>query len=131
MYITAGENSFELSTKLGTAAALELKFKLPIMQIFEKIDVAEIPELSDILAISAGKINDKDFRAALFENWDYLDLQLAVQELIARLMFSGTTEQIEAKLGKFPASVAQKNVIRGLLGIPIPSAPVTDSTGND
>ena len=32
------------------------------------------------------------------DNWDYTDLQSAVQELLTRLMFSGNDEQNERKL---------------------------------
>lgn len=132
MFITVGEREYELSTKLGTAMAIEKRFKLPLTQIFEKIGVAEIPELISILAIAAGKVGDADFSAGLSENWDYMDLQTTVQEMLARLMFSGTPEQVEAKLAKFPIPEQQKNVIRGLLGLPkaeIPAAPDVPNAG--
>lgn len=125
LIITAGTKTYELKTTLGTAMKLENKFKLPLTELFGKIDKAEINELTDILAIAADKQNEIEFKSQLYDNWDYTDLQMAVQELLARIMFSGTTEQIEHKLEKFPVSANQKNAIRSLLGIPLPAAPST------
>ena len=100
MFININGNEHELSTKLGISVKIEKKFRLPLTQVFEKIASAEIDELVDILAISANKLNDKDFKTEILENWDYVDLQSAVQELLARLMFSGDSEEVEEKIEK-------------------------------
>lgn len=130
MFINIGGAEYELSSKLGVAMSIERKFKMPLGQVFEKLETAEIPELVSILAIAAAKTGDAAFTAGIEENWDYLDLQLAVQELLTKLMFSGTPEQIEAKIEKYPVPENQKNAMREWLGIPTP-APATPSTGND
>ena len=79
MFININENEYELSTKLGISVKIEKKFRLPLTQVFDKIASAEIDELVDILAISANKLNDKDFKAEILDNWDYVDLQSANQ----------------------------------------------------
>ncbi len=127
MFIQVGEIEYELSTKLGIAQKIEKKFKMPLAQVFGRIGDAEIPELTGVLALAAGKADDLSFTSALLDNWDYIELQTAVQELLAKLMFSGTPEQVEAKIDKFPASAEGKNAIRELLGLP--KLPIT-STAN-
>ena len=117
MFININGNEYELSTKLGISVKIEKKFRLPLTQVFEKISSAEIDELVDILAISANKLNDKDFKTEILDNWDYVDLQSAVQELLARLMFSGDSEEVEEKIEKYPVGENQKNLIRRMLGI--------------
>ena len=117
MFININGNEYELSTKLGISVKIEKKFRLPLTQVFEKIASAEIDELVDILAISANKLNDKDFKTEILDNWDYVDLQSAVQELLARLMFSGDSEEVEEKIEKYPVGENQKNLIRRMLGI--------------
>jgi len=123
MFIQIGEKEYELSTKLGTAMAIERRFKIPVIQLFEKLNEATIDELVTIVEIAAKKTDDKTFRTEMLEHYDYLDLFHTVQGIVVRLMFSGTVEENEAKLAKYPASDEQKNVIRGLLGMPIPEAP--------
>lgn len=122
MFIKIGKNEYELSTKLGISLKIEKKFRLPLTQVFDKISAAEIDELVDILSISAGKVQDKSFREEILDNWDYTDLQCAVQELLSRLMFTGSDEDIEAKIEKYPVGEAQKNLIRGMLGLPVKSS---------
>ena len=117
MFININGNEYELSTKLGISVKIEKKFRLPLTQVFEKIASAEIDELVDILAISANKLNDKDFKTEILDNWDYVDLQSAVQELLARLMFSGDSTEVEEKIEKYPVGENQKNLIRRMLGI--------------
>ena len=117
MIINVNENKYELSTKLGISVKIEKKFRLPLTEVFEKIASAEIDELVDILAISANKLNDKDFKTEILDNWDYVDLQSAVQELLARLMFSGDSTEVEEKIEKYPVGENQKNLIRRMLGI--------------
>ena len=72
MFININGKEYELSTKLGISIKIEKKFKLPLTQVFEKIASAEIDELVDILAISANKLNDKDFKSEILDNWDFL-----------------------------------------------------------
>lgn len=131
MFITVGENEYELSTKLGVAVSLEKRFKLPLPDLFSHVSVAEIPELISILSIASGSLENKELSADIQDSWGYIDLQTSVQELLAKLMFSGTPEQIEAKIQKFPASEEQKNAIREMLGIPISETATPDSAGND
>lgn len=117
MFININGKKYELSTKLGISIKIEKKFRLPLTQVFEKIASSEIDELVDILAISANKLNDKDFKSEILDNWDYTDLQTNVQELLARLMFSGDSEEVEEKIKKYPVGENQKNLIRRMLGI--------------
>lgn len=112
MFIKVNENEYELSTKLGVSLKLEQRFKLQLAQIFDKIAAAEINELIDIISLSADKLNDKTFRNEILDAWDYTDLQYTVQELIARLMFTGTDDEIEAKVEKYPLGETQKNLMR-------------------
>lgn len=123
MFIEVGTNTYELKTKLGTSIKLEDKFKMPLMDIFSNIEKAEITELLSILAIASVNADDKDFvkkfKEDLTDNWDYTDLQSAVQELLTRLMFSGSDEQNEKKIDKFPVGEEQKNAFREMLGLPI------------
>ena len=121
MFIKVNENEYELSTKLGVSLKLEQRFKLSLSQIFNKITVADINELIDMISLSAGKFGDKDFRNEILDAWDYTDLQYTVQELIAHLMFIGTDDEVEAKVEKYPLGETQKNLIRKLLGIPLKS----------
>lgn len=125
MNITVGENTYELSTKLGTGKKIENHFKLPLVQIFGKLGEALSHELTDIIAIAAGKSGDKAFIAEIDDNWDYSDLYGAVQELVLRFQFSGTPEQIEKKLDKYPVGENEKNSLRELLGLPLPIATTT------
>lgn len=130
MIITAGASHFELNTKLGTVKRIEAAFKLPLIEIFKNIAAAETQEMIKLLAIAADRAGGEPFaelRRAIEDNWDYSDLMGAVQELVAKLQFSGTPEQIEAKLERYPADETQKNALRGLLGLPI----ITPSTGDD
>lgn len=133
MYIEVGEKRYELNTKLKTARQIESAFKLPINQLFSKLEEAEIRELIDLLAIAAGKADKESlptFRKEIEESWDYSDIFLAVQEMITRLIFSGDAEQIERKLAKYPFDEKQKNVIRDQLGIPlVPISEPEDGTG--
>lgn len=122
MFIKAGATEYELSTKLGVSLKIEKNFRLPLTQVFDKISVAEIDELIKILAIAADKVQDNSFKEQILQNWDYTDLQYTVQELLSKLMFTGTPEEIEEKVNKFPVGETQKNAIRGMLGIPLVSS---------
>jgi hypothetical protein len=128
MYITVGENTYELSTKLGTVKKIEDAFGIPMNQLFGKIGEATSTELIKMIALAA-KGDAPTIKKQIEEEWDYLDLFERVQELILRTMFAGTPEQNEKKLAKFPAGEDQKNEIRALLGMPIPTPP-EDGTGN-
>lgn len=131
MFIEVGTNTYELKTKLGTSIKLEDKFKMPLMDIFSNIEKAEITELLSILAIASVNADDKDFvkkfKEDLTDNWDYTDLQSAVQELLTRLMFSGSDEQNEKKIDKFPVGEEQKNAFREMLGLPIKAVSTENS----
>ena len=126
MIITVGEREFELKTKLGTAAALELKTKRPLASILGALGDATVTELIDMLLAAAGKEVGTELRELLSEHWDFIDLQTAVQELLVRLMFSGSPEDIERKMSKFPdMDEAQKNTFRQMLGLPMTGIPKT------
>lgn len=129
MFITLGDTEYELKNTLGVAERIETKFKKPLTEILAYVEAAVIPELITIIAIAAGMTGDAKLPEDIKDNWDYIELQTAVQELLARMMFSGTPEQVETKIEKFPGGEDAKNAIRGLLGIPIPVQP-TPSTGN-
>jgi hypothetical protein len=100
MVITVNGNEYELSTKLGTGKKIEEKFKVPLVQLFGKLGDALSNELTDIIAIAAGKTNDREFMQEIDDNWDYSDLYNTVQELVLRFQFSGSPADIERKLVK-------------------------------
>ena len=129
MFITVGTEEYELSTKLRVSKDIEKKFQMSFLEIFEKITRAEIHELLSILAIAAGKTGDASFYADIENEWDYMELLDTVQRLIAKLMYSGTPEQVEVKLDKHPGGEPEKNFIRGMLGLPKKEIP--DGTGNN
>lgn len=123
MYILVDGQEYELNTKLITSKRVEKKFNVPLGQLFSQLQNATVEELIKILAIAADKERDDSFRTAIESSWDYADIFLAVQELVARLTFSGDAESIEKKMQRYNLSEEQKNVFRGLLGIPIPEPP--------
>ena len=129
MFLTIGDTEYTLQTTLGTAESIEIKFQKPLMDVLIGIESAVIKELVTIIAIAAGKIGDSKLNEDIKAHMDYIELQSAVMELLARMMFSGTAEQVEKKLDKFAGGEQAKNVLRGLLGLPMPE-PVTPSTGN-
>lgn len=121
-------NEYELKTTLGTAVKIENKYKMSLTEVFGKLESAEIHELVCILSTAGGKENDVEFKNVILDNWDYTDLQMAVQELLIKLMFSGTEEQIENKLSKFPVDEHQKNVFREMLELPKVSLTANNSS---
>lgn len=120
--IQIGENTHPLSAKLIVAKRIETAFQTPLGTLFGRLNNAQLDELIKIVCISADRLNDKEFTTAIYENCDFSDLLFAVQEIIAHVLFSGTPEAIEAKLAKYPAGETEKNGLRALLGLPIPSA---------
>ena len=125
MTINLGNKEYTLKTTLGVAVALEQKFKLTLTQIMDKIGTAEIRELVDILKVSAGKDAGEDFATEVLDNLDYTGLMLAVQELLIKLMFSGTPEQNEDKISRLPGDEQTKNAMREMIGLP--TLPLTES----
>lgn len=118
MFITVGINEYELSTKLSVAVALEKKFKKPLVEILSKIGQADIPEMISMLQISAGKTDNINFTNEIQDNWDYTELSMAAQGLLANLMFGGTPEQQAEKIDKSEMHSAVKNQLRKLLNLP-------------
>lgn len=120
MYINVDGEQVELKTTLGVSRRMEERFKLPLFQIFDKLGAAEIDELVDLTVIASGLQGPeaKELARRILDSWDYSDLMLAVEGLLANLMFSGTPDEVEAKLERFPAAETQKNVMRGFLGLP-------------
>ncbi|MFT3951177.1 MAG: hypothetical protein QM689_04385 [Oscillospiraceae bacterium] len=129
--ITVADQTYELKTNLGTSFQIEEAFKMPLTEIFGKTDSAHVTELIKMLAIAGREDKNPGFRSALLNNWDYTDLQFTVQELLGRLMFSGTDEENERKIEKFPASEAQKNVFREMLGLPKKNISSTPSSSSE
>ncbi len=121
MEITIGKKRYKLKTCLGVAVALEKKFKLPLAQIAQKVDKADIMELLAIIEAAADAECRENIEAEAMEYWDYSDVQVVTNELLLRLMFSGTPEEVERKLSKHPGTDSQKNEIREALGLPIPN----------
>ncbi|MTI95385.1 MAG: hypothetical protein FH749_07835 [Firmicutes bacterium] len=124
MIIAIGDNSHELKTNLGIAKKIERVFNLSLNQMFSNLDTATTEELMKLLAVAAGKYpGDKDgyrdFCRDLEEVWGVARLQMAVGELIAHLMFSGTPEEMERQIQKTEIPDAKKNELRELLGLPI------------
>ena len=119
MFVKINEKEYELSTKLGTAMTLEKKHKISIMQLFEKLQNADVCELIDMIDIAAKQVNkDSEIKNDLLAHYDYMDLFLLVKDLLIKILFSGTDKQNEEKLAKFPINEEAKNAIRELLGLP-------------
>jgi hypothetical protein len=118
VYKTIGETEYDFTTKLGLAVSLERKFGMSLARLFEHVAAATIPELISILMLASGNPNNQALDRDIQDYWGYIDLQNGVQEILTRLMFSGTPEEIEVKIEKYPAPEEQKNAIREMLGIP-------------
>jgi len=125
MIITLNNVDYELSAKLGTVMSLEKKFNQPLGQLFQRLGEANVDELVSILNLAAAKEDRDTISGAIIDALDYVELVGIVTELIANLMFSGTPEQKEAKIQKYPAPEEAKNAIRERLGLPLPEAPLT------
>ena len=98
-------------------------------ELFDKsIRTLELPRVLQLLSEQAVSPEAKELARRILDSWDYSDLMLAVEGLLANLMFSGTPDEVEAKLERFPAAETQKNVMRGFLGLPPRVIP--DVTGN-
>lgn len=117
MYITVNNTDYELKAKLGTALKIENKFKMSLNEIFIKSDTADIDELILMIMIAADKVNDIGFKNEILENWDYSELKGAVDELLARLIFTGTEDEIAKKLKNFPATEQVKQLFARILKI--------------
>ena len=126
MYITVNEIEYELTTTLGVIRRIEEKFRRPMTEIFANLGNAYSKEFADLITIAA-KPKNPDFTASLFDDYDFSWLFLTVQELVATLMFSGTPEEKEKKIAKFPVPEEQKNEFRALVGLPETKI----STGNE
>lgn len=118
MTITIGKKEYELKTSLSVAVALEKKAGKPLMQIAASLNDAEVEELLDVIKTAADTEDRQSIGADALECWGLYNAQLAANELLTRLVFSGTTDQIEKNIEKYPVSEAQKNVIRETLGLP-------------
>ena len=119
MFITVNGTSYELKTTLGSAKALEKRFNMPISSIFGKIDSAEIGELIDILKTAlVDKSEAAKVEEEILDNWDYADIQTAVQEVLASIMISGSDEEKERKLDRLVPDDNAKNALRAVLGLP-------------
>lgn len=126
MYINVDGEQVELKTTLGVSRRMEERFKLPLLQIFDKLGTAEINELVELTIIASGKQGPeaKELAQRIMDCWDYASLMLAVEGLLANLMFCGAPDEVEAKLERFPAGEEQKNAMRGFLGLPPRGTPV-------
>lgn len=120
MQITIGENTYDISTKLGVAVAIEKEFKQSLVNIMQKFDRdAEIEDLLRIICLGASSDERQSIRQNALEHWDFTDLRSAANELLIRLSFSGTSDEVERKLDKREIGEKEKNAIREMLGLPL------------
>lgn len=116
MIIRVGERAYELKTTLGTTRKIEEHYNGSLSDVMQSVDEMTVDQLSVLLSIAAGQgTGDMELRDAILDNWDYSDLLMAAQGLIARLMYSGTPEQVEAKLDKQGMDEQAKNEMKRLL----------------
>lgn len=119
MNITVNGKSYELKTKLGVAVAIEKAFGISLMHIMQKFDRdADIDELIKIISLAADVSERDQITKDILDCWDFSDLRLAVNELLLRISFSGTPEEIEQKIDKRGVGEPEKNTIREMLGLP-------------
>lgn len=119
MNITVNGKSYELKTKLGVAVAIEKTFGISLMHIMQKFDRdADIDELIKIISLAADVSERDQITKDILDCWDFSDLRLAVNELLLRISFSGTPEEIEQKIDKRGVGEPEKNTIREMLGLP-------------
>lgn len=119
MNITVNGKSYELKTKLGVAVAIEKTFGISLMHIMQKFARdADIDELIKIISLAADVSERDQITKDILDCWDFSDLRLAVNELLLRISFSGTPEEIEQKIDKGGAGEQEKNAIREMLGLP-------------
>lgn len=110
----------DISTKLGVAVAIEKEFKQSLVNIMQKFDRdAEIEDLLRIICLGASSDERQSIRQNALEHWDFTDLRNAANELLIRLSFSGTSEEVERKLDKREIGEKEKNAIREMLGLPL------------
>lgn len=119
MLIEINGQSFELSTKLRAIQKIENEFKAGVDSIFQMLGSARTSELVRIIQLAAQKDDEPAVKEGILEHWDYMDLVMAVSELLINMLFSGTPEQKEKKLDRFPADEESKNEIREMLGLPV------------
>lgn len=120
MQITIGENTYDISTKLGVAVAIEKEFKQSLVNIMQKFDRdAEIEDLLRIICLGASSDERQSIRQNALEHWDFTDLRSTANELLIRLSFSGTSDEVERKLDKREIGEKEKNAIREMLGLPL------------
>lgn len=112
----------QLDTSLRTIQRMETKFRQPMNAIFAKMEDALVVEMLTILTIGSGEQEGSEVLEHLRNTLDYSDMVLLLNEYVARLMFSGTPEQNEAKMERMGTPEDQKNALRKVLGMPIPES---------
>ena len=126
MFIRIGEGEFDLKTNLGTVKRIEERFKMPITGVFSHLGEAHVSEIISLLSFGLGgmeRAKEIGFVAAVEDELDYAGLWEIIQPYIASMIFSGTPERQEEKIEKSDFGEDQKNVFRGLLGLPNKMAP--------
>lgn len=120
MQITIGENTYDIRTNLGVSVAIEKEFKQPLVNIMQKFSSdAEIEDLLQIICLGASSDERQSIRQNALEHWDFTDLRNVTNELLIRLSFSGTADEVERKLDKREIGENEKNAIREILGLPL------------
>lgn len=141
MLINANGAEYELKTTLGVTKKIEEYFAaiakgsktrpLSIMEIFSNVSSASVDELLVILGCGiADKAERAKFTADVLDGMDYMDLQMSVQQMLARLLFSGSPEQQEEKISKYPVDEQQKNAMRGFLDLPLKEIELSPASEN-
>ncbi len=118
MTINIGEKTYELKTSLKVAKEIEEAFKSELIKILGNIGQAKISEMLKMIKIAARENGDEVVKEA-DEELDYGELMSIVTELIANIMFSGTPEEKENKIQRFPGDEETKNAMRALVKIPL------------
>jgi hypothetical protein len=130
MTIEAGEKSFELQTNLLTVQRMEQTLGVSAMNVFDNLESATVEEFLKILksGFAPKDPQREELEFAVLEHWGMADIFLASQELIAKVMFTGTDAQKEKKMEKLRIPEDRKNALRELLCIEIAAVPCSTGT---
>ena len=119
--VRANGNEYELGTDLGTLEKIQERLGKAATEIFTSIGELPTGKQITLLSIAAG---DKGLalRADILadsENWGMFRLNEALEELVARMLFSGGPEEQERQISKaFKDDEELKNEMRAILNLP-------------
>ena len=133
MTITANGKEYILDTSLQTLERIQDRLSKPAAQIFTSINEMTTAKQISLLCIAAGKEGGQTLREDILsdsDNWGMFKITESLEELVAKMLFSGTTEEKERQISKaFGDDEQQKNAVRAMLGLP--QKPIGTNGGND